>query len=71
MRERRCSRVMRAIVRDHYGGHGVSFFYVRTEEEVGRVEVPDWVAEDEGLLGLVHSLVVEQCKLGPGLSGRA
>ena len=24
-----------AIVRDHYGGHGVSFFYVRTEEEVG------------------------------------
>ena len=54
------------IVRDHYGGHGVSFFYVRTEEEIGRVEVPDWVAEDEGLLGLVHSLVVEQCRLGPG-----
>ena len=55
-----------AIVRDHYGGHGVSFFYVRTEVEIGRVEVPDWVAEDEGLLGLVHSLVVEQCRLGPG-----
>ena len=55
-----------AIVRDYYGGHGVSFFYVRTEEEVGRVEVPDWVAEDEGMLGMVHSLVVEQCRLGPG-----
>ncbi len=55
-----------SIVRDHYGGHGVNFFYVRTEEEVGRVEVPDWVAEDEALLGLVHSLVVEQCRLGPG-----
>ena len=55
-----------AIVRDHYGGHGVSFFYVRTDEEVGRVEVPDWVAADEALLGLVHSLVVEQCRLGPG-----
>ena len=54
------------IVRDHYGGHGVSFFYVRTEEEVGRVEVPNWVAENEELLGLVHSLVVEQCRLGPG-----
>lgn len=54
------------IVRNHYGGHGVSFFYVRTEEEVGRVEVPDWVAADEALLGLVHSLVVEQCRLGPG-----
>ena len=54
------------IVRDHYGGHGVSFFYVRTEEEVGRVEVPDWVARDDTLLGMVHSLVVEQCRLGPG-----
>jgi hypothetical protein len=54
------------IVRNHYGGHGVRFFYVRTEEEVGRVEVPDWVATDEALLGLVHSLVVEQCRLGPG-----
>ena len=54
------------IVRNHYGRHGISFFYVRTEEEVGRVEVPDWVAEDEALLGLVHSLVVEQCRLGPG-----
>ena len=54
------------IVRNRYGGHGVSFFYVRTEDEIGRVEVPDWVAEDEALLGLVHSLVVEQCRLGPG-----
>lgn len=55
-----------AIVRDHYGGHGVSFFYVGTDEEIGRVEMPDWVAADETLLGLVHSLVVEQCRLGPG-----
>ena len=54
------------IVHSHYGKHGVSFFYVKTEEEIGRVEVPDWVAEDEALLGLVHSLVVEQCRLGPG-----
>ncbi len=54
------------IVRNHYQRHGVSFFYVRTEEEIGRVEVPDWVAEDEAMLGLVHSLIVEQCRLGPG-----
>ena len=60
-----------AIVRDYYGGHGVSFFYVRTDEEVGRVEVPDWVAADEGMLGLVHSLVVEQCRLGSRLPRRA
>ncbi len=54
------------IVRSHYGGHGVSFFYVKTEEEIGRVEVPDWVARDEAMLGFTHSLVVEQCRLGPG-----
>lgn len=54
------------IVKNHYGGHGISFFYVRTEQEIGRVEIPDWVVADEALLGLVHSLVVEQCRLGPG-----
>lgn len=54
------------IVRDHYGRHGVAFFYLRTEEEIGRVEIPGWVADDEALLALTHSLVVEQCRLGPG-----
>ena len=54
------------IVRDHYGKHGVCFFYLRTEEEIGRVELPDWAAADEALLALVHGLVVEQCRLGPG-----
>ena len=54
------------IVRDHYGQHGVAFFYLRTKEEIGRVEIPDWVAADEALLALTHSLVVEQCRLGPG-----
>ena len=54
------------IVREHYGKQGVCFFYLRTEEEIGRVELPDWAANDEALLALVHGLVVEQCRLGPG-----
>lgn len=60
------------IVRDHYGQHGIAFFYLKVEgtsaqtEEIGRVEIPDWVAADEALLALAHSLVVEQCRLGPG-----
>lgn len=54
------------IVREHYGKHGICFFYLRTEEEMGRVELPDWAANDEALLALVHALVVEQCRLGPG-----
>ena len=51
---------------DHYGGHGVSFFYVRTADEIGRVEVPAWVATNETLLGLTHSVIAEQCRIGPG-----
>ena len=54
------------LVADHYQGHDVHFFYVNTGEEIGRVEVPSWVAEDEALLGLTHSAVVDQCRRGPG-----
>lgn len=54
------------LVEKHYRGHEVQFFYVRVGEEIGRIEVPSWVAEDETLLGLVHSLVVDQCRRGPG-----
>lgn len=54
------------IVEHHYGGHGVQFFYVNTGHEIGRVEVPWWVAGDEAAMGLVHSLIVDQCHLGKG-----
>lgn len=54
------------IVADHYGENAVSFFYLRLEDEVTRVEVPRWVAQDAGLVGLVHSLVLDQCHRGNG-----
>ena len=54
------------LVASYYGGHEVHFFYVNSGEEIGRVEVPSWVAGDEALLGLTHSLVVDQCRRGPG-----
>ena len=34
-----------ALVQNWYGGHGVSFYYLNVGEEMGRVEVPSWVAE--------------------------
>ena len=49
-----------------YYGDDVHFFYVNGGEEIGRVEVPSWVADDESTLGLVHSLVVDQCRRGGG-----
>ena len=54
------------LVKNYYGGHGVNFFYLNVGEEMGRVEIPSWVAEDEALLGMTHSLILDQCKRGPG-----
>ena len=55
-----------SLVSGHYQTHDVSFFYLHAGEEIGRVEVPSWVAEDEAMLGLTHSLIVDQCRRGPG-----
>jgi len=54
------------IVKDHYGGHWVYFFYIRVDDEIARVELPQWVARDENLLNLTHSLVLDQCRRGQG-----
>lgn len=54
------------IVRDHYGGHWVYFFYIRLEDEVARVELPQWAARDQSLLELAHALVLDQCRRGQG-----
>ncbi len=54
------------IVEEHYGRHRVYFFYLRVGEEIARVEIPQWTAENADLLNLTHSLVFDQCKRGHG-----
>jgi len=54
------------IVKEHYGDHAVYFFYMRNEDEVARIEVPKWVAEDKKLLELTHRLIYDQCQRGHG-----
>ena len=54
------------IVKDHYDRHWVHFFYLRVDDEIARVEIPKWVATDEGLLELTHGLVLDQCRRGQG-----
>ncbi|OGO43891.1 MAG: hypothetical protein A2Z05_01580, partial [Chloroflexi bacterium RBG_16_60_22] len=44
------------IVR-HYGEHRVHFFYLRAGDEIARIEVPQWVAQNQALLDLTHALV--------------
>jgi hypothetical protein len=54
------------IVREHYGEHSVYFYYLRVGDEIARIEVPQWVAENETLLNITHSLVLDQCRRGHG-----
>lgn len=49
-----------------YGPHSICFFYVHVGEEVARVEVPKWVADDRSLLDLVHACVCDQADKGQG-----
>ncbi len=53
-------------VQKRYGEHLVYFCYLRIDDEIARVEVPQWVATDTDLLGLVHTLTVDQCRRGLG-----
>ena len=55
-----------SIVEGYYSDHGVAFYYLNTGEEIARVEVPAWVAQDEALLGLSHALLLDQCRKGLG-----
>jgi NurA-like 5'-3' nuclease len=54
------------VVKEHYGDHRVYFFYLRVDDEIARVEIPQWVAADKDLLELTHSLVFDQCRRGHG-----
>jgi hypothetical protein len=49
-----------------YGTHEVCFFYLNVGTEIARVEIPQWVAEDEELLNLAHSGVADQAEKGRG-----
>ena len=51
---------------EYYGDHQVYFYYLNVGEEIARIEVPAWVAQNKRLLSLGHSLIVEQCEKGNG-----
>ena len=54
------------IVKERYGENGIYFFYLRVDDEIARIEIPQWVAENASLLDLTHSLVFDQCRRGQG-----
>lgn len=54
------------IQRDYGPEHQICYFYVRLPEEIGRVEMPRWVAEQPGWLDLLHAVVLDECRKGRG-----
>lgn len=60
------SRIQKA-----YGESRICFFYLHVPShtggtEVGRVEIPSWVADDPALCDLVHAVVLSECEKGDG-----
>jgi hypothetical protein len=54
------------IIEKYYGQHKVYFFYLQVEDEIARVEIPEWVAMRDDLISLTHALVLDQCRRGQG-----
>lgn len=55
-----------ADILDLYGHHGVYFCYLNVGAEVARVEIPQWVLEDQDLCTLALQLVLTQVQKGYG-----
>jgi hypothetical protein len=42
------------------------FFYINVGDEIGRVEIPAWVAQEPGLVDTVAQIILDQCIKGRG-----
>ncbi len=60
--ERSCCFASQAEILKRYPPeHRIVYFYLSTGDEIARIEVPRWVAEDAELLDRVHALLHDQC----------
>jgi hypothetical protein len=67
---RRKHKAPGSIEEDFYGQHSVAFFYLRMPDdvldEIARVEMPLWIAQDKQKVTLLHTLLIDQCRRGLG-----
>lgn len=57
----------RSSVSEHYQQHlRPYFFYLNVGDEIGRVEIPAWIAHDEALVSQIAQVIVDQCIKGHG-----
>ncbi len=64
--ERSATFINPSTILERYGQHRVYFFYLKLEDEIARIEIPEWVAVRKSLVDLAHSLVLDQCRRGQG-----
>ena len=55
-----------APVLEAYGRHRVAFCYLDAGDEIARLEVPAYVANDPGLMRLAHWVAMDQSRRGRG-----
>ncbi len=56
----------RSSILERYGDHRICFFYINIGDEIGRVEMPLWVAEDPESVDALHAVILDQCRKGDG-----
>ena len=49
-----------------YGKQAVFFFYLHAGWEIVRIEIPQWLAENQELLSLTHAVAYDQAQKGQG-----
>jgi hypothetical protein len=64
--ERSAIYISRSSIQERYGMHRIYFYYVKLEDEIARVEIPEWIAKNDVLLNLTHTLILDQCRKGQG-----
>ena len=56
-----------AAICDYYPEHlQPYFFYLHVGDEIGRVEIPAWIALDDAYVDLIAQVILDQCAKGYG-----
>jgi len=56
----------RSDILREYGSHAIYFFYLHVGQEIVRVEIPQWVAQQDDLLDVAHGAAFDQAEKGQG-----
>ena len=56
----------KSAILDRYGDHRIQFLYMNVGGEIARVEAPQWVMRDGGMLERVQAVIYDQCQRSGG-----